>query len=483
MAAKSGGAEGSRRTSSAAYGSYGRKPSRAETGLSTASRVTYDAALEQMRQMSGGDRAASAAARQQSLLIELTQGRAAKAKAAAAGPAARKPRTPRSGRRASSARSGSAAAREVEERSSEIMARIQARLATIDAKLGPEPEPEPELELPAQPVRTPRGGVRPASQRRRPSQSQAADFQPAARFDGARLGFEFKNGPLGIGYYRVKEAPKKTPQPQLATQAQLACPAGPAEEEPAKPPSRMSSAASVAPSSRPASSASSLDSEWVFALNEAARNCEIRRQSRMSHRGGGVMTWAEPGSLSPIGEGGSTTPSSALGHQLANGQVWISSSCLPHGPGTADATALYCAGSLWETLQMTPKQWLDAKMASDQFHSVRKFWLRNRAEGSWRGRVRANRGRWIRRLRSTHGSRGARTPTTIQLPSTSLQLIPLLCFVLHRAPWVQTPQESPRRGRKVYVPQAEPSGGSGVLGTAGMARGATPGHGKGSLGT
>jgi len=375
--AKGGGAEGSRRTSSAAYGSYGRKPSRAETGLSTASRVTYDAALEQMRQMSGGDRAASAAARQQSLLIELTQGRAAKAKAAAAGPAARKPRTPRSGRRASSARSGSAAAREVEERSSEIMARIQARLATIDAKLGPEPEPEPEpeLELPAQPVRTPRRGVRPASQRRRPSQSQAADFQPVARFDGARLGFEFKNGPLGIGYYRVKEAPDKTPQPQLATQAQLACPAGPAEEEPAKPPSRMSSAASVAPSSRPASSASSLDSEWVFALNDAARNCEIRRQSRMSHRGGGVMTWAEPGSLSPIGEGGSATPSSALGHQLANGQVRIF--LLIPLASLADATALYCAGSLRDTPQMTPKQWLDAKMASDHFHSVRKYWSRN----------------------------------------------------------------------------------------------------------
>jgi len=293
------------------------------------------------------------------------------------------------------------------------MARIQARLATIDAKLGPEPEPEPELELPAQPVRTPRRGVRPASQRRRPSQSQAADFQPVARFDGARLGFEFKNGPLGIGYYRVKEAPEKTPQPQLATQAQLACPAGPAEEEPAKPPSRMSSAASVAPSSRPASSASSLDSEWVFALNDAARNCEIRRQSRMSHRGGGVMTWAEPGSLSPIGEGGSATPSSALGHQLANGQVRIF--LLIPLASLADATALYCAGSLWDTPQMTPKQWLDAKMASDQFHSVRKYWLRNRQRAHGEG-VRANRGRWIKRLRSTHGSRGAHTPTTIQLP-------------------------------------------------------------------
>jgi hypothetical protein len=54
-------------------------------------------------------------------------------------------------------------------------------------------------------------------------------------------------------------------------------------------------------------SSSSLDSEWVFALNDAARNCEIRQQSRMSHRGGNVMTWAEPQNLSPIGE--SVTPS------------------------------------------------------------------------------------------------------------------------------------------------------------------------------
>ena len=129
--------------------------------------------------------------------------------------------------------------------------------------------------------------------------SGLGEFIPAPAFSGPVVGYEFKSGAQGLGYYRMDFLQQRT-----ASQ-----PAQPRDAA-----SRLSSAGTPSRAgSRPGTSASSasLDSEWVFALNSMARNCEIRQQSRMSHRGGNVMTWAEPGStLSPIGE--SVTPSQAF---------------------------------------------------------------------------------------------------------------------------------------------------------------------------
>jgi hypothetical protein len=134
------------------------------------------------------------------------------------------------------------------------------------------------------------------------------DYIAAPAFSGPVLGFEFKSGPHGLGYYRIgflKQTNASEPEQSRKVPSRLSV---------ASTPSRVGS--------RPATSASSasLDSEWVFALNSMARSCEIRQQSRMSHRGGNVMTWAEPGStLSPIGE--SATPSQPTDPDAPLGQT------------------------------------------------------------------------------------------------------------------------------------------------------------------
>jgi len=188
-------------------------------------------------------------------------------------------------------------------------------MAAIGAQLGDpqlEPEPEPEPQAPrrrgvkatpqtSQPRRSSRLSQRSATSAAASAADEPGDYIAAAAFSGPLVGYEFKSGPYGLGYYQM-EFLKQSGAAQL-------------EQSPRGPPSRMSSA-SAAPSrasSRPGTSASSasLDSEWVFAINSMASNCEIRQQSRMSHRGGNVMTWADPGSqLSPIGE--SATPSQQL---------------------------------------------------------------------------------------------------------------------------------------------------------------------------
>jgi hypothetical protein len=201
-------------------------------------------------------------------------------------------------------------------------------MAAIDVKLNVQlndPQAKPRAQSRHSSRASPRQRLRPASQQpcqehprsSRLSQRSAgesavganglSDYIAAPVFSGPVLGYDFKSGPQGLGYYRVESRKEHT-----AAQS----------EQPRDVPSRLSSAAaSSRAGSRPGTSASStsLDSEWVYALNSMARNCEIRRQSRMSHRGGNVMTWAEPGTLSPIRE--KATPSHAADPDAPLGQA------------------------------------------------------------------------------------------------------------------------------------------------------------------